>query len=185
MIITGGKLKGKKLKTPRGEDARYSSAMLKEALFSMIFDDILDATFIDLFAGSGAVGLEALSRGASKAILVEKDNERINIIKDNIKTLKLQNVTQLIPASIEKVLEQQILPQANIIFMDPPYPIATPDYIKPFFTKVLQTNILAENGLLILEYPAYDKVDKYSIEGLELFKDKRYGKSGLCFWQQT
>lgn len=185
MIVTGGKFKGKRLKTPGDKEARYSSAMLKEALFSILFEDIVDATFIDLFAGAGGVGLEAVSRGAKISILVEKDKQRIGIIKDNIKILKAENETQLITTSVENALENFLKTSADIIFMDPPYPIATPDYIKPLFSQILSKKLLKENGILILEYPAYDRVENYTIEGLKIFKSKRYGKSGLCFWQKT
>ena len=90
--IIGGKFKGRLIKTPKGEKTRPTSAILRKAVFDICQNQITDARFLDLFAGSGAMGLEALSRGASHATFVERDKHSVSCLKENLALLNLRFV---------------------------------------------------------------------------------------------
>lgn len=98
--INGGKFRGIKLSSPSGNKTRPTSDMLREAVFNIAQHKIQDSLFLDLFAGTGAMGLEALSRGAMKSIFIEKDRTAINCIKENIEKLSLKEEATLLPLDI-------------------------------------------------------------------------------------
>lgn len=183
MIITGGRYKGKKLKTVRGDTVRCSSALLKESLFNILHEAIIDSVFLDLFAGSGSVGIEALSRGAKKVIFVEENKLNARLINNNLQLLKPEAETLVINRSAEKTISGLVPAEADLIFLDPPYELIEKEYICKIFELIVNFNILAEDGLIILEYPVGQDANTFTIVSLELFKNKKYGKSSLGFWK--
>lgn len=183
MIITAGKYKGRKLKIPKGDTVRSSTALLKESLFNIIQEQVYNSVFLDIFAGSGSVGIEALSRGAKHAYFVEKNRLNCSVIMKNINLVGAKETSTIINRPVEKFLNTNILDQTpDIIFLDPPYEIATPEYIQNIFTQIVENKLLADDGLLILEFPARDSAEQFNIEPLEFIKEKKYGISGLGFW---
>lgn len=182
MIITGGRLKGRKIKAPKDDQFRPSSSLLKESLFNILYNEIIDSTFLDLFAGTGAVGMEAISRGAQKAIFVEKNSDNVRLIKENSSLLEINDSSQILQMSVEKALSKISIYEPDIIFMDPPYDMVNPLYIKEIFNQIKTANILDPYGYLILESPASCHPEDFKIDTLELFKSKKYGKSLLSFW---
>lgn len=123
MRVIAGTARRLPLRTPEGPDTRPTTDRIKETLFNMIQDDIYGCRFLDLFAGSGAIGIEALSRGAAVAFFVENDKRAADCIRENLKKTRLDKDGTLIFAEAAGALRQLALREAamDIIFMDPPY----------------------------------------------------------------
>jgi len=143
--IVAGKFKGRLLKAPKSNSTRPTQGMLREAVFNICQMEVPDTRFLDLFAGSGAMGLEALSRGASHATFVEQNRQAASCIKENIATLQLEEQSTIIPTDATRaiaILTKQSS-QFDIIYIDPPYDTPFPvDTLIP---------ILAPGALIFLE----------------------------------
>ena len=184
MRIISGKARGTKLYTLEGENTRPTLDRVKESLFSIIQNNLQDAIVIDLFSGSGALGLECLSRGAQKAYLCDKSPMAIEIIKKNIQKTHMNNNTIVLNIDYKKSIEK-INEETDIIFIDPPYKanIAT-DAIEIITNK----KILRKNGIIILETDD----EKREIEQLknnikmEMYDFRTYGRVKLIFlkWKE-
>lgn len=146
--IIAGKYKGRLLKTPKGSSTRPTQGMLREAIFNICQNEIQGSYFLDLFAGSGAIGFEALSRGASKVIFAESHRMAISCIKENISLLKAEDQTQLIPAKAERalILLAKQATRFNLVYIDPPY--GTP--ISPYL-DALQPLLMADALIFVEE----------------------------------
>ena len=120
MRIISGKARGTKLYTLEGNITRPTLDRVKESVFNIIQNNIIESVFVDLFSGSGAIGLEAASRGAKKVILCEKDKNAANIIKKNIEKTHLNENTILYNMNYEKMIEE-LNEKIDIIYIDPPY----------------------------------------------------------------
>lgn len=186
MRIISGKHRGAKLYTLEGLATRPTLDRVKEPLFSIIGFDIREATVLDLFAGSGALGLEALSRGANKSILCDKSIDAIHIIEKNVDKLKENKSVQIINKDYLKALE--ILKQNNekidIVFLDPPYDT---DYAEKASEKIIEYNLLSEDGIIIIETDRKDEV-KENINNLRLFdiySERKYGRAVLLFLRRN
>lgn len=184
MNIIAGKYKNRKLLTAKGKAVRPSTGVLKEGLFNMLTEEILQSSFLDLFAGTGGVGLEALSRGAENVCFVEKDKRNIRLINDNIKIVGAEESCKVLCSSVEQFLNSS-RESFDLIFMDPPYEIAEPDYIKGLFNLIKTNNLLKENGYIILEESAKTPATAFQTPYLMLCKDKKYSISRLSLWQLT
>ncbi len=171
--IIGGKFKGRILKTPKGPSTRPTQGMLREAVFNICQNSIDEARFLDLFAGSGAMGLEAISRGASHATLVESNRMALSCIKQNIEELKTSEQIQILPLKAEKAL--QILTKQSslfdIVYIDPPYDTSTNalfDSLPP---------ILAPGAIIFLEerYSQKGQNPPYESSSIQLKDSRRFG----------
>ena len=145
MRIIAGAFKSRKIKTPKESITRPTQGMVREAIFNICQNEIVDTHFLDLFAGSGAMGIEALSRGAQTATFVEQNKRALSCIKENIKLLELEAQTQVLAMSIEKGIQKLIKEGArfHLIYIDPPYHIS-------FELSVIQP-LLKNNSLIFLE----------------------------------
>lgn len=141
--IIGGEFKGRILKTRNDPNTRPTQGMLREAVFNICQNEISGARFLDLFAGSGAMGLEALSRGAAHATLVEQNRDAIRCIKENISNLRLEPQTTLIPTDASRALKLLSNQLFDLIYIDPPYD-------QPFSLESAAP-LLAPNGILFFE----------------------------------
>ncbi|SMP02874.1 16S rRNA (guanine(966)-N(2))-methyltransferase RsmD [Desulfurobacterium pacificum] len=157
MRIIGGKLKGKRIKTlPKRDDTkllRPTTDRVKESVFSILNNYLEGTTFLDLFAGSGNVGIEALSRGAGKVIFVENDKRFCNLIKENLKKLGIEKDRyEVICDDYVKALKK--LAKRGMVF---DFIYADPPYEKGFYTRIVNMvknlGLLDRDGLLILEEP--------------------------------
>ncbi len=121
--IIGGQFKGRPLKAPKATSTRPTQGMLREAVFNICQNEIEGARFLDLFAGSGAMGLEAVSRGASHAALVEKNRQATACIKENIHSLQIESLAEIFPMNAEKAISvlQKQGSHFDIVYIDPPY----------------------------------------------------------------
>ena len=164
MHIISGKYRGKKLKGFEVDGTRPTMDRVKESLFGMIQSYVGDSKVLDLFAGSGALGLEAISNGAREAYLVDNNIEAIKVIRDNIKNM--DDDIKVIKSDYKKFLKETD-EKFDIIFLDPPYR-------KGLMGKALRVieerDLLNEGGLVVCEYE-YDDFET----NLDLFKEKSYG----------
>lgn len=164
MHIISGKYRGKKLKGFEVDGTRPTMDRVKESLFGMIQSYVGDSRVLDLFAGSGALGLEAISNGAKEAYLVDNNIEAIKVIRDNIKNM--DDDIKVIKSDYKKFLKETD-EKFDIIFLDPPYR-------KGLMGKALRVieerDLLNEGGLVVCEYE-YDDFKT----NLDLFKEKSYG----------
>ena len=182
MRITAGKYKGRKIKTLTSSAVRPTSSKVRESIFNIIqlnssgtifYDG--ETKFLDLFAGSGIMGMESLSRGAQKLTFVEKNSETIKILKQNLTVVSEE--TQLIHGNALKILYQFKENEFNFIFIDPPYKAGL---YEPILEKIYENNILAENGIIILEHDR--KLDLTPITAkynFHTYKTKIYGDTGI------
>lgn len=148
MRIITGKAKGIKLKTLEGDNTRPTSERVKEAVFSMIQFDIEGRTVLDLFSGSGQMALEALSRGAASATLVDKSREAIAIIKENTKKTRLDDLCEIYQSDYMDFIKRHSHKQFDIVFLDPPY---TLNFYKPALKALLDNGMLKKSTLIICE----------------------------------
>lgn len=184
MRIISGKARGTKLYTLEGESTRPTLDRVKESLFSIIQNKLQNAVVIDLFSGSGALGLECLSRGAKKAYLCDKSPRATEIINKNIQKTHMTNNTVVLNMDYKKCIEK-INDEADIIFIDPPYKLNIATNAIEIITS---KKILRKNGIIVLETDE----EKREIEQLknnikiEMFDFRTYGRVKLIFlkWKE-
>lgn len=147
---------------------------VKESTFAMISSYINNSVVLDLFAGTGALGIEALSNGASSVYFVDNSKVSINVIKNNINNLDISDKINIINDDYVNALKRfnNDNIKFDIIFIDPPYGIIN---IKTVIKKIIDNNILSDKGILVCEYESEDLNDIY--ETLEMIKFKKYGKT--------
>lgn len=171
MRVIAGRARSLKLKTPEGSNTRPTTDRIKETLFNMIQTKIPGSIFIDLFAGSGGIGIEALSRGAAHAYFVENGKEAISCIQDNLAFTKFTNDATLLKQEVISALSMIHEKEADIIFMDPPYQAG---YEEKVFQALLAQSYVTGNTLLILEAEIGKKMDFLNETGYEVIKEKKY-----------
>ena len=189
MRITGGTLARRNIKVP-GKDVRPTTDMVREALFSIIAARLPDARVLDLFAGSGVIGLEACSRGAKKVCGVESERHVLKVLRTNIDTLKVDNYKVIVGDVVSTLKRGFTGDHFDIIFADPPYwweQEQVEQYTGETRTGnsgeiprlIKDSGCLASDGLLIVERAAKDKPTK--CDGWELIDHRVYGGTGLAF----
>lgn len=153
MIIQGGRFHHKRLITPKNASFRPSSARLKKTLFDIVRGSIDDCYFLDLFAGSGAVGFEALSQGASHVVFVEQENDAIETIRRNIELLGVKAQATLLPFDVFKGLEflEKKGMLFDVIFADPPYGTKEKSLSNEVLLHIDSHLLLKPGGTLFLE----------------------------------
>ena len=179
MRIIAGKARGTKLYTLEGMNTRPTLDRVKESLFNIIQSEIPGSIFLDLFAGSGAIGLEAVSRGAKKAILCDKEKSAIQIIKKNIEKTHFQNETEIYNEAFEKLLTTKIHENIDIFYIDPPYKT---NYVYDAIKIMLEENIVNEDTMIIIETDEKERIIS-QIEKLdiEITDQRKYGRANLIF----
>lgn len=173
MRVIAGTAKRLQLKTVKGDNTRPTTDRIKETLFNMLQNDIEGCRFLDLFSGSGAIGIEALSRGAKEAVFVENNKEAINCIKENLIFTKLVNSG--IVMSYEVMTAISMLEGRNakfdIVFMDPPY---NKEIEKEVLDRLKQSEIIDSDTMIIVEASLNTSFSYLRDMGYELFKEKKY-----------
>ena len=175
--IIGGDLKGRKLKTVDNVDTRPMTDRVRESLFSILAPELPERRFLDLFAGSGAVGFEALSRGASSAMFVENDEQCFHVVCENLAVLGLQ--ARGIVFKMDAYKAVKMLADSgrrfDIVFAGPPY---EKDHHNRILTSVIENGLCESDGLIVLQYRKGDTLrapDGYSVDTRE------YGITSLSF----
>jgi 16S rRNA (guanine966-N2)-methyltransferase len=182
MRISAGEHRGRRLRTPRGKRTRPTSDLLRQALFNILGERIRDARVLDLFAGSGAVGLEALSRGAATATFVESDRHAVESLQANVVTLKLAECARVMAADVSQVLSrlQAAGERFDCIFLDPPY---AGDLAVKCIETLADGTLLSENALLACQ--AFHKaVLPERVGVLRQTWRRRYGESSLTLYEK-
>lgn len=171
MRVIAGTARSIPLKTPKGDKTRPTIDKHKETLFNCLSDALYDAVFLDLFSGSGGIGIEALSRGARVAYFVENDREALNCIKENLEKTRLSEKARIIKKDVKDAISLKLLEKADIIFLDPPFALHAERDIIPF---IHQNGLLKEGGIIVTECDEnadYSFLEQYN---LCIYKEKNY-----------
>lgn len=182
MRIGAGEMKGHTLRTPKGAATRPTSGIVRETLFNIIALRLAEAHLLDLYAGSGSVGLEAISRGAVRAAFVEKARPALECLRENIATLHVEEYTEVIPLPVERALAQLTRQQAefDIIFLDPPF--ADKASYQEILTILSGSKLLVEGGIIIAQHDKRFMLEKLYGE-LSCYRQKDIGDNTLSFYQ--
>ncbi|MDA3926645.1 MAG: 16S rRNA (guanine(966)-N(2))-methyltransferase RsmD [Kiritimatiellae bacterium] len=182
MRITGGEFCGRKLKVPAGDKVRPTQDRVREALFSILMKEIYGACFIDLYAGSGAVGLEAYSRGAEHVVWLEKNSRHLKVLRQNVDALAPER-GEIVCGDVERWLKTAGQGRAaDIAFADPPYREAKERGFTVLLELAAGNNVVAEGGIFVAELPVACKADE--IDGWELLRDREYGHTRLAVYRR-
>ncbi len=176
MRVTGGTLKGRTLRTIPGLSTRPTTDKIRQSIFNILMNDIEDASVLDIFAGSGALGIEALSRGAASTVFIESGRKQIENIQNNLMALDLKAGV----FDCEYIAACRSLQSDNrkfdLIFADPPYEKIKPSEV---IETVLQYDLLENNGLLIIEHKA-GQAEKSDL--MEMLKKRKFGQTEVSFY---
>lgn len=183
MRIAGGEWRGRNLKSPKGDAVRPTQDRVREALFSMLQNEIPGAKFLDVFAGSGAVGLEALSRGAAHATFVEQAGPSLACIKSNVELLKAEDRTDVIRADAYAWLKTAASGRAfDIAFADPPYALGHEQGYAEILEILASNNVVKSGGLFIAEMKRIQDPDVS--EHWDLCRDRVYGQTRVAVYRR-
>ncbi len=178
MNIIAGSARGRRLKTLSGEATRPTQGKVRGALFNILMAWTADARWLDLFAGSGAVGLEAASRGAAQVVLVENAPAALAVIRENVAVTKL--AAEVLPLDARKALGRLAGRSFDVVFMDPPYAL---DPV-PVVQALDERELLAPDGRLVVEHQA-DRAMPDVIGRLSRRETRTYADTALSFYART
>lgn len=179
MRIITGSAKGIRLNAPRGLETRPTTDRVKESVFNILGDIVVDAQILDIFAGTGNLGLEALSRGATAAVFIDSSIESIKIIKDNAQRTKLIEQTEIYRNDVIRALDRFVETSRSfdLIFCDPPY---NKGLVEIVLEKIENNSILKPKGILVIEHSKHEKItDQWS--NLQLRRVEQYGETLISF----
>lgn len=178
MRVIAGAAKGRKLLSVSGQATRPITDRVKKSLFDILGERVVDALFLDLFAGTGSVGIEALSRGARRAVFVERSRQALKVIVENLKATGLADRAQVVSADAFKFLKRAFDEKFDIIYMAPPQ-------YKGLWAKMLlaldKRELLTSEGLIIAQMHPKEFV-ALDLKSLQLTDQRRYGSTLLCFY---
>ena len=179
MRVISGKAKGSKLKALEGLNTRPTSDRIKESLFNIIAPYIQESNVLDLFSGTGNLAIEALSRGAKSAVLIDQSHDAYKTIKYNLEHTKLQQYATVYNCTYEQYLSKFYNKDTkfDIIFIDPPY---NQNFIIPSVISIANANILSSDGIIIVERDYIDNIPD-NISDFEVFRNVKYGRTILSF----
>lgn len=178
MRIISGMARGTNLYTLDGLETRPTLDRVKESVFNIIQNQIQDCIFLDLFAGCGAIGLEAVSRGAKKSILCDKSLDAMQIIKKNISKTHFENSVEIHNEDFSKCLNK-IKDKLDIIYIDPPY---KSDYVEKSLEILRESGLFKDNTTIIVETDEKERILE-SINKLdyEIIDERQYGRASIIF----
>ena len=179
MRVITGKARGVSLKTPEGMLTRPTADRGKEALFSIINFDIPGARVLDLFGGTGQLGIEALSRGAESAVFVDAREDACRLIRENLKRTRLEGEGRVVRSDYLDYL-RRCREQYHIIFLDPPY---AEDFLENALKCITEIDILQSNGIIVTERPLGKELP-WDYPGYTRSKDYKYGKTLLTLYRK-
>lgn len=180
MKVITGKYKGRIIEGYKLEGTRPTMDRVKESLFAMIQEKIPNSVVLDLFSGSGNLGIEALSEGAAKAYLVDSNKKAINVMQKNIKNIGIENA-ECLYLDYKKALEylSKQNKKMNLIFLDPPYQT---NFIEQSIKIITENDLLADEGIIVCET---DKVEKIETKSkYKIVKEKKYGDKYIVLLQK-
>ena len=179
MRVISGKARGINLKTPEGVLTRPTIDRVKEALFSIINFDIPASNVLDLFGGTGQLGIEALSRGAKSAVFVDQREDACKLIKENLRRTKLEQDAKVVRMDYLDYLKR-CREKFDIIFLDPPYAEV---FLENALKCITEIDILQSGGIIVAERPLGKELP-WDFEGYTRSKDYKYGKVLLTIYRK-
>ena len=179
MRVITGKARGITLKTPEGMQTRPTTDRVKEAMFSIIQFEVPGARVLDLFGGSGQLGIEALSRGAKSAVFVDATENACKLIRENLKRTKLEQEGRVVRSDYLDYLKR-CRETYDIILLDPPYAEA---FLENALKYIVEIDILQSGGIIVAERPL-GKDLPWDFEGFTRSKDYKYGKTLLAIYRK-
>ncbi len=178
MRVISGTARGRKLLSPQGNDTRPTTDRIKETLFNIISPKVPDAVFLDIFGGSGAIGIEALSRGAEFAVFIDNSPKAANLIRENLKLTRLSEKSLVLETDYKKAL--QLLSEQNrqfgVIFLDPPY---YKDFTEEALHLAVKYKLLADDGIIVTELGSKEPLPQ--VPGLQVYRQKNFGTTTMVF----
>lgn len=177
MRIITGRARGKRLVTLEGKDVRPTSDKIKESLFNILQFNIEGRAFLDLFAGSGQIGLEAISRGAEKAVFVDSSKKSIAVIEENVRNCGFAAESKVVNADSLMYI-RHCAETFDVAFIDPPYRTGILQEVLPYVAEAMN-----EGGIIVCEHPADEAVPE-EIGEFRKLKDYRYGKITLTSYRR-
>lgn len=183
MRVIAGKARRIQLKTIEGNNTRPTTDRIKETLFNILQPDIYGTSFLDLFSGSGGIGIEALSRGADSAVFIENNPEAVKCIKDNLAATKLFAQAEVIKMDVcAGIRSLNGRKPFSIVFMDPPY---KGGFEKDVLTELVKTKLVDEDSVIIVEAALETELDFVDEIGLEVTREKKYKTNKHFFLKYT
>lgn len=179
MRIIGGELKGRKLKSVRGTHTRPTADRIRESIFNILAMRVYGAIVLDLFAGTGALGIEALSRGAQYAFFIDINKSTLSTLKDNLRTCSIENKAKIIQWNIVKNLNciQESRPPFSLIFMDPPY---NKHMVEASLLNLHNSRCLKSDACLTIEHSALERIPEADLP-FKVIDQRRYAKTLVSF----
>lgn len=178
MRIITGTARGRKLKSPKGDESRPTADSVKEAIFSAIQFDIDGAVVADLFAGTGQLGIEALSRGAKRAYFAENSPEAVAVIRENLKLCGFSDKSAVSQLSVAAFLKKLTSEKFDIAFIDPPYGQDLINRTLPHLTPLMN-----KNGIIVCEhekeYKPAENINNYAV-----YKTYKHGKTYITVYRE-
>lgn len=178
MRVISGQAKGRKLKAPKGSATRPTSDRVKEAIFSVLSPKIMESNILDVFAGTGGLGIEALSRGANHAVFIEKNREAWLTVRDNLAVTGFDTRSEVFFGDFSSILPQ-MQERFDLIFLDPPY---NKDLIGSAVSLIISLQLLKEQGVIIIETNSKQQEVPAS-EEIILVKESVYGDTAVLYYQ--
>lgn len=183
MRIISGTMRGRNIKTPTGETTRPTADRVKESVFNIISKRLYNSVVLDMFSGSGNIGIEAISRGSSQCVFIEKDPSSYKILMENIESLGIKDKTMLFNG--DSFLTLGLLNKKgmkfDLIFLDPPY---FKNLIPKAVESINKYGLLNEGGIIISEYDSTESIDE-KIGNLGIYRSEKYGRIKISFWKEV
>jgi 16S rRNA (guanine(966)-N(2))-methyltransferase RsmD len=176
--IIAGTAKGRRLATPTGSHIRPVLDQVKESIFNILYS-VENLDVLDLFAGTGSIGLEAISRGAASVMFVDSDREAVKLLHENIRKCSFENQCRVIPKHINSALKmlEKSGRKFDLIFIDPPY---LKDLVNPTIRQVFETGLLNDGGTIIIEHHPKEPIENLP-NGLKISDERKYGQTLMTF----
>lgn len=181
MRVIAGEFRGVPLKAPKGDRTRPTTDRVKESLFAILTPVLGDADVLDLFAGSGALAIEALSRGARRAVLVDRSPDACACIKANLQATHQNGKTQLLAMPVQRALESLRKEQQafDLVLLDPPYERG---FLLPTLQQLTSCALVRPNGIVVAEHSRKEEIPR-QVENLACIRQEVYGDTAISFWQ--
>ncbi len=181
--VISGTAKGHKLKTPKGNSTRPTTDRVKESLFNIIAGLLPGAQVLDLFAGTGNLGIEALSRGAAHAVFADKSTECAGIIRDNLNHTRLNEKASVHVGDAAAILSRLKAEgkKFDIVFLDPPY---SRNMAKEALDHLFELDLINEDGIVIAERDKNDQLPE-NVGHLSLVRTQKYGDTSVSFYRKV
>lgn len=181
MRVIAGSRRSIRLTTVKGDKVRPTTDRIKETLFNILQPDIPGASFLDLFSGSGAIGIEALSRGAKEAVLVEQDRDALACIRANLKATRFESEAQVKAGDVISVLRTLQHAPFDLIFLDPPYDMGWEEKV---LTVLSQASYVDEYTKIVVEGSAETDLSYAEALGFTIYREKSYGSNKHIFLEK-